>query len=155
MACLTPQARPTTGEAVVAGSAPSVARFAALQYRNFRLIWMGQIVSNVGTWMQGVGTGWLVLQMKNSPFWLGLLGLSFAVPMIVLPLIGGAVVDRVDRIRLLYVTQSLQMVNALVLALATWAGVVGTERRWRMIEGISHRCATGERWKREEDCFLR
>ena len=63
--------------------APSSARFSALRHRNFRLIWTGQIVSNVGTWMQSVGTGWLVLQLTNSPLWLGLLGLSFALPMIV------------------------------------------------------------------------
>lgn len=109
-----------------AGPAPSAVRFSALQHRNFRLIWAGQLVSNMGTWMQGVGTGWLVLQMKNSPLWLGLLGLSFALPMIVLPLVGGAVVDRVDRIRLLYVTQTCQMLNAFALALATWS-----VRLWR------------------------
>jgi len=104
--------------------APSSARFLALRHRNFRLIWTGQIVSNVGTWMQSVGTGWLVLQLTNSPLWLGLLGLSFALPMIVLPLVGGAVVDRVDRIRLLYVTQTCQMLNAFVLALVTFLGLV-------------------------------
>lgn len=108
----------------MAGIAPSAARFSALQHRNFRLIWIGQIVSNVGTWMQNVGSGWLILQLTDSPLWLGLLGLSFALPMIVLPPIGGAVVDRVDRIKLLYITQSCQMLNAFVLAAATFLGVV-------------------------------
>lgn len=74
--------------------------------------------------MQNIGSGWLILQLTNSPLWLGLLGLSFAVPMIVLPLVGGAVVDRVNRIKLLYVTQTCQMLNALVLALMTCFGVV-------------------------------
>ena len=60
-------------------------RFAALTYRNFRLIWSGLIVSNMGTWMQNVANGWLVLQLTNSPLWLGLLGFSFAVPMIIIP----------------------------------------------------------------------
>ncbi len=106
------------------GTASAGARFSALQYRNFRLVWTGQIVSNVGTWMQNVATGWLVLQLKNSPLWLGLLGLSFALPMIALPLVGGAVVDRVDRVRLLFFTQTCQMLNALALALATWLGLV-------------------------------
>jgi len=106
------------------GLAPSAARFSSLQHRNFRLLWTGQIVSNVGTWMQNVGSGWLILQLTNSPLWLGLLGLSFALPMIVLPPIGGAVVDRVDRVRLLYITQSCQMLNAFVLAGATFSGVV-------------------------------
>ena len=99
-------------------------RFAALSYRNFRLIWSGLIVSNIGTWMQNVANGWLVLQLTNSPLWLGLLGFSFAVPMILIPPFAGAVVDRVDRIRLLFFTQSMQLLNALILALLTWTGQV-------------------------------
>jgi len=98
------------------------ARFAALQYRNFKLIWSGLIVSNMGTWMQNVANGWLVLQLTNSPLWLGLLGLSFAIPMIVLPPLAGAVVDRVHRIRLLFFTQTMQMLTAFVLAALTWMG---------------------------------
>jgi MFS family permease len=99
-------------------------RFAALQYRNFSLLWAGLIVSNTGTWMQNVAQGWLVLQLTNSPLWLGLLGLSFAIPMVVLPLVGGAVVDRIDRIKLLYFTQTGAMVTALLLAILTWTGTV-------------------------------
>jgi MFS family permease len=99
-------------------------RFAALQHRNFNLLWAGLIVSNTGTWMQNVAEGWLVLQLTNSPLWLGLLGLSFALPMIVLPLIGGAVVDRIDRIKLLYVTQTGSLLSALILAILTWTGKV-------------------------------
>lgn len=99
-------------------------RFAALQSRNFTLLWIGLIVSNTGTWMQNVGSGWLVLQLTNSPLWLGLLGLSFALPMIVLPLIGGAVVDRVHRIRLLYITQTGSMLVAFALAILTWLNLV-------------------------------
>ena len=99
-------------------------RFAALQHKNFKLLWAGLIVSNTGTWMQNVAQGWLVLQLTNSPFWLGLLGLSFAIPMILLPLVGGAVVDRIDRVKLLYVTQTGAMLTALVLAIMTWTGTV-------------------------------
>src|SRR5512137_2941919 len=98
---------------------PGGTRFAALRHRNFTLLWTGLIVSNVGTWMQNVGQGWLVLQLTNSPLWLGLLGLSFALPMILLPLVGGAVADRVNRIRLLYFTQTGLMLNAFALALLT------------------------------------
>jgi MFS family permease len=100
------------------------ARFAALQNRNFTLLWSGLIVSNVGTWMQNVGTGWLILQLKNSPLWLGLLGLSFAVPMIVLPLVGGAIADRINRMKLLYFTQTMMMLTAFALAAVTWMGIV-------------------------------
>jgi MFS family permease len=103
---------------------PAAHRFAALRTRNFSLLFTGLIVSNTGTWMQNVAGGWLVLQLTNSPLWLGLLGLSFALPMVILPLFAGAVVDRVNRIHLLYITQTLQMLSALILAVLTWLGVV-------------------------------
>ncbi len=101
-------------------------RYAALHYRNFSLLWSGLIVSNMGTWMQNVANGWLVLELTKSPLWLGLLGLSFAVPMIVIPPFAGAVVDRVHRIRLLFFTQSMQLVTAVALALLTWLGKIQT-----------------------------
>jgi MFS family permease len=103
---------------------PRQQRYAALRYRNFRLLWAGLIVSNMGTWMQNVANGWLVLQLTNSPLWLGILGLSFALPMIVLPPFAGTVVDRVHRIRLLFFTQSMQMLTAFSLAALTWLGKV-------------------------------
>jgi len=99
-------------------------RFAALHYRNFRLLWSGLIVSNMGAWMQNVANGWLVLQLTDSPLWLGLLGFSFAVPMILLPPFAGAVVDRVHRVRLLFLTQSLLILNAFVLAFLAWSGMI-------------------------------
>ena len=64
------------------------------------------IASNVGTWTQNVAQGWLVLQLTNSLLWLGLLRLSFALPMVILPFVGGVVVDRVHRIGLLYIIQT-------------------------------------------------
>jgi MFS family permease len=99
-------------------------RYPALHYRNFSLLWSGLIVSNMGTWMQNVANGWLVLQLTNSPLWLGVLGLSFALPMIILPPLAGPVVDRIHRVRLLFFTQSTQMVTALVLATLTWLGKI-------------------------------
>jgi MFS family permease len=103
---------------------PYQKRYAALRSRNFTLIWSGLIVSNVGTWMQNVANGWLVLQLTNSPLWLGILGLSFALPMIILPPMAGAVVDRVNRLRLLFFTQGMQMLTALLLAALTWFGKI-------------------------------
>src|SRR5512140_1933808 len=103
---------------------PNAPRFAALQNPNFRLLWAGLIVSNTGTWIQNVAQGWLVLQLTNSPLWLGLLGLSFALPMVVLPLVGGAVVDRVHRVRLLYFTQTGSMLVAFALSALTWLHLV-------------------------------
>jgi MFS family permease len=108
-------------------------RFAALRYRNFNWLWLGSIVSNMGTWMQNVANGWLVLQLTNSPLWLGLLGLSFAVPMIILPLIAGAVVDRVNRIHLLYFTQTSQMLIAFALTALTWFGAISV---WHILVAV-------------------
>jgi len=106
------------------------ARFAVLRHRNFVLLWVGVIISNVGTWMQNVTQSWLVLQLTNSPLWLGLLGLSFAIPMITLPLVGGAVVDRVHRVRLLYFTQTGQMLLAFALAVLTWLHLIAV---WQIL----------------------
>ncbi len=99
-------------------------RFAALGYRNFRFIWWGSIISNTGTWMQNVANSWLVLQLTDSPLWLGLLGFCFAIPMILIPPFAGAVVDRIHRIRLIFFTQTMMSLNALALALLTWSGKV-------------------------------
>lgn len=95
-----------------------------MQYRNFKLLWYGLIVSNVGTWMQNVANGWLVLQLTNSPLWLGFLGLSFAIPMILLPPLAGPIVDRVNRIQLLLFTQSMQALTFITLGVLTWVGKV-------------------------------
>jgi len=96
----------------------------ALHHRNFVLLWTGLVVSNTGTWMQTVGQGWLVLQITDSALALGVVSLAFAVPMTMLPPIGGAVADRVDKLVLLRTTQTLSLLNALVLATLTLAGVV-------------------------------
>ncbi len=110
----------------------SGARFAALRHRNFTLLWAGLIVSNVGTWMQNVANGWIVLQLTNSPLWLGLLGLSFALPMIFLPLVGGVVADRVNRVKLLYFTQTGSMLIAFALAALTWLNLINI---WHVLLG--------------------
>ena len=103
---------------------PPQRRFAALRYPNFSLLWAGLIVSNMGTWFQNIANGWLVLQLTNSPLWLGILGLSFALPMILIPPFAGVVVGRVHHVRLLYFTQSIQILIALLLAALTWLGRV-------------------------------
>ena len=124
-----PQHHPETGSRADRGLAMNTAalpqaRFAALKSRNFTLIWSGLIVSNIGTWMQNVAQGWLILKLTDSPLWLGLFGLSFALPMIILPLVGGTLADRVNRLKLLYFTQTLMMLNAFILAALVWTGVI-------------------------------
>ncbi|MFN8481799.1 MAG: MFS transporter [Anaerolineae bacterium] len=98
-------------------------RYPALRHRNFTLLWAGLLVSNMGTWMQNVAQSWLIFKLTgNDPIYLGYLGLSFALPMTFLPPIGGVVVDRVDRIKLLYITQTGSMLAAFVMAILAWTG---------------------------------
>src|ERR1022692_187088 len=104
-----------------------LAAFRAFRHRNFRLFFGGQFTSVIGTWMQRVAQAWLVLKLTNSPMWLGLVSFLTYMPIVLLGLFAGAVVDRSDRRRLLVVTQTLLMISALVLAALTWAGVVRVE----------------------------
>src|SRR5829696_3220807 len=123
--------------APVASRRPSTARrrgmFRALSHRNFRLFWIGAFLSNVGTWMQAVAQGWLVLQLTNSPFWLGLDAFMATAPGFVLTLLGGVFADRIDRRRLLLYTQVVAGLAALGLAALVATSVVN---RW-MVLGFS------------------
>src|SRR5215813_1029419 len=83
----------------------SAMMFRALSHRNFRLFWFGAFLSNVGTWMQAGAQAWLVLQLTNSAFWLGLDAFMATIPGFFLTLIGGVFADLIDRRRLLIATQ--------------------------------------------------
>ncbi len=108
---------------------PRTSALAALRYRDYRLFWLGMLVSNTGTWMQMFGQGYLVVQLairdgvpQLAPLYLGLVGLARAVPGLTLGLFGGAVADRADRRRLLMVTQTSAAATAGILASLTIAG---------------------------------
>lgn len=90
--------------------------FSALRYRNFRLLWSGTLISHSGDWMDQVALNWLVLQMTDSAFYLGLVNFCRGIPILVFTLLGGVAADRVERRRLMMVTQSSAMVLALALA---------------------------------------
>ena len=106
-------------------SAPAAApRFAAFAYRNYRLYWFGQLLGNVGSWMQMVATGWLVLRLTDSPASLGLTGALNALPLITLSLIGGVVADRVNRYRMVVGAQVAQLVPDTALAVLVSTGHV-------------------------------
>lgn len=92
---------------------PRIAR--ALRHDDFRLFWAGNFLSNTGTWMQNVAQGWLVLQLSNSAFWLGVVGFASAIPILFFALIGGVIADHVNNRKLLMVTQSAMMVFAFVM----------------------------------------
>ena len=84
----------------------------SLRYRNYRLLFFGTSLSHVGDFMQAMAQSWLVWTMTNSPFLLGLVGFAQAVPRLLLSALGGAVVDRVDRRKLMLWTQGLAMAQA-------------------------------------------
>jgi predicted MFS family arabinose efflux permease len=92
----------------------------ALRNRNFRLFWTGNFLSNIGTWMQNVAQGWLVLTLTNSAFWLGVVGFAGSIPFLIFTLFGGVYADRVNKRRLLLVTQTAMMVLAFLLAALTY-----------------------------------
>jgi predicted MFS family arabinose efflux permease len=105
--------------------------WSALEHRDFRLFWIGLVVSNIGTWMQQFGLGWLVVQLAIkdgvphlAPFYLGLVGLSRALPGLAFGLFGGVVADRADRRRLLLLTQSSAAIVAAILAVLAFSGQI-------------------------------
>ena len=98
--------------------------FRALRHRNFRLFFGGQLTSLTGTWMQTVAQSWLVLKLTDSSMMLGLVSFASYLPILIVALFAGVVVDHTDRRRLITVAQVLLMLSAFVLAALTWAGVV-------------------------------
>lgn len=94
-------------------------QFPALRYRNYRLYFFGQLVSFTGSWLQGVAYGWLVYQLTHSAFWLGVISAIGALPVLVLSLYGGFLVDKYNRRTLLFCTQSTSLILALVLGILT------------------------------------
>ena len=96
----------------------------ALGHRDFRLFWCGQLVSLIGTWMQSVGQSWLVLELTNSPFRLGLIGALQFGPILLFSFLSGAISDRVRKRRLLLGTQTALMLQAFTLAALVWSGHV-------------------------------
>ena len=97
----------------------------ALRNPNFRLFWAGNFTSNIGTWMQNVAQGWLVLTLTNSAFWLGVVGFAGSIPFLFVTLFGGVIADRVNKRRLLLVTQSIMMLLAFLLAGLTYFHAIG------------------------------
>jgi len=96
----------------------------ALASRDFRIFWLGQLVSLTGTWIQSVAQQWLVLQLTHSAFKLGLVTAIQFTPLLVLALIGGAIADRVDKRKLLVITQVVSMLLALGLGTLVKTGAV-------------------------------
>jgi MFS family permease len=100
------------------------ATFAALRYRNYRLWFIGQGISLMGTWMQWVAQGWLVYELTGSELALGIISFFGSLPTLFLMLPAGAIADRVSRRTLLLATQAVMTAQALVLALLAATGAL-------------------------------
>ena len=98
--------------------------FRALRHRNFRLFTMGQSLSLIGTWMQQVAVGWLVYRLTGSAFLLGLVGFVSQGPGFLLAPFAGELADRYNKHRIVIITQSVMMIQALLLALLILTGHV-------------------------------
>ena len=108
---------------------PLPAAFSALDQRDFRVFWSGQLVSLIGTWMQRVGQAWLVLELTDSAFKLGAISALQFAPVLLLAVAGGAVADRVPKRRLLLLTQTVLMLQAFALTALVWTASV---RYWHV-----------------------
>jgi MFS family permease len=96
----------------------------SLRHRNYLLLWIGTLVSNSGDWMDQIALNWLVYQLSGSAVQLAFLNLARLSPIFVFTLVGGVVADRWERRKLLFATQFVAMVLALVLATLTITGLV-------------------------------
>jgi MFS family permease len=103
---------------------PQVTPWQVLAQRDFGLFWISLLFSAVGSQISTVAVAWQVYEITNSPFQLGLTGLFHALPVMIFSLPGGVVADRVDRRRLLILTQALAAILALILGLLTSTGQV-------------------------------
>lgn len=98
--------------------------FKAFQYRDFRLMWVGACTSSIGTWMQIVAQGWLIYRLSHSAFLLALDQFLGGIPIFLFSLIGGVVADRVERRKILLVSQYIQMASAGLLTILVGTGTV-------------------------------
>lgn len=96
----------------------------SLRNEDFRFFWCGNFLSNIGTWMQNIAQSWLVLQLTNSSFWLGIVGFVASIPYLIFTLFGGVIADRVDKRKLLVTTQSAMALLAFAMAALAYAKVI-------------------------------
>src|SRR5512143_1366361 len=104
--------------------------FRSLRHRNFRLFFIGQLVSLIGTWMQNVGQAWLVLELTHSSFKLGIVSALQFAPMLFLSFPAGVYIDLFDKRKIIIATQAAYLVLAFTLAFLDWTGTV---RYWHVV----------------------
>jgi MFS family permease len=115
-----------TNERLATAANPSEAggAWAPLGNATFRNLWLATIVSNIGTWMQDVGAGWLMTSLSSSPAMVALVEAADSFPMMLLALPAGALADIVDRRRLLLLVHGYLLIVATMLAAITWLGLM-------------------------------
>ncbi len=96
----------------------------ALRHRNYRLFFIGQGISLIGTWMQTVAAAWLVYRLSHSALMLGIVAFMGQIPVLILSPVAGVLGDRLSRLRIIIIMQFLAMVQAFILAGITFAGVI-------------------------------
>jgi MFS family permease len=104
--------------------------FRALKHKNYRLFVSGQSLSLIGTWIQQVAMTWLVYRITGSAFMLGVLGFSGQLPLFIIASFAGVLADRWDRHKMLLYTQSLALVQALILSILVFTEIVHI---WQLI----------------------
>ena len=92
------------------------------RHRNFRLFWLGQTLSLIGTWMQSMAQGWLALELTNNAFLVGLVVSAGSLPVVLFSMYAGVMVDRYERLRLVRICQTLLLAEAALLFWFTWTG---------------------------------
>ena len=105
-------------------SSPRPVRLGALRHRDFRLFWIGQLISQIGTWMQSVAQAWLVLELTHSPLHLGIVSALQFTPVLLLSPVGGVLSDRFAKRKVLLISQTAMQLQAFVLAALVWSGRV-------------------------------
>ncbi len=96
----------------------------ALHHRNFRLFFAGQMISLIGTWMQQVAISWLVYRLTNSAMLLGIVSFAGQIPTFLLAPVAGVLADRLNRHRMIIITQTLSMLQAAILTLLIFTGFI-------------------------------
>lgn len=96
----------------------------ALHNRNYRNYTIGNAISLIGIWIQRIAVGWLAWQLTHSGFWLGMCAAGDLVPSILISPLGGALADRMDRVRLIQISMVLGMLQAWALAILTFTGLI-------------------------------
>ncbi len=112
-------------EAHGSGSARGLrASVSALQHRNYRLLWTGNTISPTGDWMDQIAFSWLVYDMTGSTVYLALVNVCRALPILVLTLFAGVIADRMERRRMIFLTQAVMMLIALLLSALLTTGLL-------------------------------